>query len=126
MSESKAKIIGIAPTIVVKDVKKTAEYYRDVLGFQILNLVSDPPVYGMVERDSFEVHFGKSDSDAINTNESIRCESSEFVIWVPEIVAFYEELKSRNAEIVQDIVQRSYGREFIIRDCDGHKILVVD
>jgi predicted enzyme related to lactoylglutathione lyase len=126
MSKSKAKIIGIAPTIVVKDVKKTAEYYRDVLGFTIINLVADPPVYGMIERDNFEIHFAKSDGDAVNINESIRCETSEFVIWVPEIEVFYDEVKSKNAEIVQEIIQRPYGREFLIRDCDGHKIHVVN
>jgi len=126
MSEAKAKIIGIAPTLVVNDVVKTAEYYRDVLGFKILSFFGEPPVYAMVERDSFPVHFGKSHVQKINTNESIRSETCDFVIWVPEIEAFYNEVKSRDAEIVQDIVRRSYGREFIIRDCDGHKILVVD
>ncbi len=80
----------------------------------------------MVERDNLEVHFGKSDGDAVQTNSAIRKVTPDFVIWVPEIDAFFEEVKSNGADIAQEIVQRLYGREFLIRDCDGHQIMVVD
>ena len=123
----KAKLIGIAPQLVVADVVKTAEYYRDVLGFSIINYALDPPVYAMVERDGFQVHFGKSNSDLTQSNEGVRKGTTDFIIWVPEIDKFFEEVKLRGANIVEGIVQRPYGsREFIIRDCDGHKILVGD
>jgi predicted enzyme related to lactoylglutathione lyase len=121
-----AKIIGIAPQLVVKDVVATAEYYRDVLGFSILSYFNDPPVYAMVERDNFAIHFGKSDGDAVQTNETIRKATADFVIWVPEIELFFDKVKSNGADIVQEVIQRSYGREFIIRDCDRHQIMVVD
>jgi len=125
--ENRAKLIGIAPQLVVRDVVKTAEYYRDVLGFRIIGYVLDPPVYAMVERDGFQVHFGKSDGPAVQTNEMLRKGTTDLIIWVPEIDAFYEELESRNADIAEGIVRRTYGsREFVIRDCDGHKILVGD
>lgn len=123
----RAKLIGTAPQLIVEDVKKTAEYYRDVLGFKIINYVLEPPVYAMTERDGFQIHFGKSDSNKINVNENIRKGTTDFIIWVPEIDIFFEELKSRNADITEGIVKRVYGsREFIIRDCDGHNILISD
>ena len=126
MSE-KAKLIGIAPQLVVHDVVKTAEYYRDVLGFNIIGYALDPPVYAMVERDGFQIHFGKSDGDSVHINEHARKGTTELIIWVPEIDLFFEELKNRNAIIVEGIVKRAYGsREFVIQDCDGHKILVGD
>ena len=125
--ENNAKLIGIAPQLVVRDVVRTAEYYRDVLGFRIIGYVLDPPVYAMVERDGFQVHFGKSGGPDVQTNEMLRKGTTDLIIWVPEIDAFYEELKSRNADIAEGIVRRVYGsREFVIRDCDGHKILVGD
>ncbi|MEZ5345171.1 MAG: hypothetical protein R2681_06385 [Pyrinomonadaceae bacterium] len=122
----KAKFIGIAPQIVVDDVVKTAEYYRDVLGFSGINYFGDPPVYAMVSRDGFEVHFGKSDGGSVNTNESIRKGTPDFVIWVPEIDEYFDELKQNDADIIQEIARRSYGREFIVRDCDGHRMMIVD
>lgn len=121
-----AKIIGIAPQFVVADVVKTAEYYRDVLGFKLIGYVLDPPVFAMVERDGMQIHFGKADAGVIKTNEQVRKISSDVIIWVPEIDAFYEEVASKKADIVQGIVKRPYGREFVIRDCNGFKIAVCD
>lgn len=123
----KAKLIAIAPQLVVNDVKKTAEYYRDIFGFTIIGVVADPPVYAMVERDGFQVHFGKSDVQDIKTNKDFRSISHDFIIWVPEIDDFFDELKSKNAIIIEGITKRIYGsREFVIEDCDGHKILIGD
>lgn len=123
----RAKLIGIAPQLVVPDVKKTAEYYKHTLGFTILGLVADPPLYAMVERDGFQVHFAKSDTQEIKKNKDYRSISHDFIIWVPEIDAFFEELKSKNAKILEGIVKRAYGsREFVIEDCDGHIILIGD
>lgn len=123
----KAKLIGIAPQLVVDDVKRTAEYYRDVLGFTIIGLVSEPPVYAMVERDGFQIHFAKSDTRNIKTNKDYRSISHDFILWIPEIDEFFGELKSKNAKIVEGIVKRAYGsREFVVEDCDGHRILIGD
>jgi hypothetical protein len=121
----KPKIAAIAPQLVVKDVVRTAEYYRDILGFNIISYFADPPVYAMVERDGLEIHFGRADGDGINSNEQFRKIASDLIIWVPEIELFFEEVRLKDAVIAEGIVQRSYGKEFIIRDCDGHKILVV-
>ncbi|MEE1945183.1 VOC family protein [Pedobacter sp. KR3-3] len=57
----KARLIGIAPQLVVNDVVKTAAYYGDVLGFNLIGYFLDPPVYAMVERDGFQLHFAKAD-----------------------------------------------------------------
>jgi len=80
----------------------------------------------MVQRDGFQIHFGKSDAGLTHNNNSVRYGMPDFIIWVPEIEAFYDEVRANNAEIIQGIVQRVYGREFIISDCDGHRILVCD
>ena len=123
----KAKLIGIAPQLVVIDVKRTAEFYRDQLGFRIIGIVLDPPVYAMVERDGFQVHFAKSDGPEISINKNFRSISRDLIIWVPEIDAFFEEMKSKGVTIIEGIVKRPYGsREFVMEDCDGHRILVGD
>ena len=124
---NKAKLIGIAPQVVVIDVTRTAVYYRDILGFTIIGLVAEPPVYAMVERDGFQVHFAKSDTENIKINKDYRSIGHDFIIWVPEIDDFFDELKSKNVKIIEGIVKRTYGsREFVIEDCDGHRILIGD
>lgn len=123
----KAKLIGIAPQLLVRNVKATAEFYRDVLGFTIIGLVSNPPVYSMVQRDGYQVHFAKSDAENIKANKDYHSANHDFIIWVPEIDSFFYELKAKNATIIEGIVKRAYGsREFVIEDCDGHRILIGD
>lgn len=122
-----ARVIGIAPQLIVPDVNRTVMYYHDILGFNIIALVQDPPVYGMVERDGFQIHFAKSDHATIHANHHLRSIAHDFILWVPEIDVFYTELTSRGVTILQTIVQRVYGsREFVFEDCDGHRILVGD
>ncbi|MES2274622.1 MAG: VOC family protein [Bacteroidota bacterium] len=122
----KPQLIGIAPQLRVPDVVKTAEYYIKVLGFNLINYFMDPPVYAMIQRDGFQIHFGKAPADQLHTNLVAGSEVTDFVIWVPEIELFYNEVKAAGADIKQDIVRRSYGREFLISDCDGHIIMVCD
>lgn len=58
--KSAARLKSISPQFVVPDVIAAAEYYRDVLGFQILGYFYEPPVYSIVRRDTVEIHLGKS------------------------------------------------------------------
>src|SRR5579871_4862065 len=99
----KAKLIGIAPQLIVKDVVVTAEFYVNILGFKLIDYFLDPPVYAMVERDGMQIHFGKADADIIKTNEQFRKTGYDFIIWVPEIDSFYDEVKSNGAEIAEGI-----------------------
>ncbi|PZR20068.1 MAG: hypothetical protein DI539_11980 [Flavobacterium psychrophilum] len=125
MENSKPKVIGVAPQLLVPDVKMTAEYYRDILGFNIIGYALNPPVYGMIERDGIQIHFAKSDE--FLTNDKFRPSTTDLILWIPEIDAFYAEIKTKGADIVQEILLRPYGsREFIIRDCNGYKILIGD
>lgn len=121
------QITGTAAQIVVPNVVKTAEYYIDVLGFELVDyFFEEPPVYGIVQRDGHQVHFGKSDGGIIHLNDTIRKGMPDFILRVPEIEAFYAEVKGKGAVIAQQIIRRSYGREFIIEDCDGHLVHVCD
>ena len=127
MQSSIPKIIGIAPQLIVPDVVQTAEYYRDIFGFTIIGYALTPPVYAMVQRDGYQIHFAKSDTSEFTINEQLRRGTTDLILWVPEIDAFFTELKQQNADIIEEITLRPYGsREFIVRDCNGYKILIGD
>jgi len=127
MSENSIFKAATVP-FIVPDVVKTAEYYRDVLGFSILGYFLDPPVYAMVRRDEVEIHFGKSDAGDIHTNQSLRKGlGTDVYIIVSDIEALHDALAAAGANIVQPLVKRVYGSiEFEILDCDGHKITFGD
>ena len=119
------KITGITTQFVVADVVKTAEYYRDVLGFEIIGYFLEPPVYAMVERDGIQIHFGKADADEVqNSNLSLRKVGFDLYFWVTEIETLFEELAAKKVEVIEPLTKRVYGNcEFSILDCNGFKIV---
>ena len=123
----KPVLAGIAPQVVVKDATKTAEYYQNVLGFKLIGFFPSETstAYVMLERDGYQIHFGGADME-LHHNDRLRKGMPDFIIWVPEIEAFYEEITAKGAKIQQEIIRRAYGREFIIEDCDGHWLHVCD
>ncbi|HVF30403.1 MAG TPA: VOC family protein [Pyrinomonadaceae bacterium] len=122
------KLKSIAPQFVVTDVVRTAEYYRDQLGFKILGYFADPPVYAMVGRDNVEIHFGKGDPDKMLPNERLRKGlGNDVYIWVTDIQAMFEELLTKDVEIVEGPVKRIYeSTEVVVRDCNGYQLVFAD
>lgn len=127
MSEG-ARLLQLIPQFVVPDVVKTAEYYRDILGFEILGYFLDPPVYAMVRRDETEIQFGRSDNGEVFSNESLRKGlGADAYIVVSDLDGLHKELAQKGANIIQEPVKRVYGSiEFEILDCDGHKVVFAD
>jgi catechol 2,3-dioxygenase-like lactoylglutathione lyase family enzyme len=117
----------IATQFVVQDVVKTAEYYRDVLGFEILGYFAEPPVYAMVARGGVEMHFGKADDEPQVSSTELRRVGFDAYIWVDDILGLYDELKAAGADIVEGPVKRIYeSTEVVIRDCDGFTVVFGD
>ena len=118
-------LTGLAPQFVVPDVVKTAEYYRDKLGFDLLGYFLDPPVFAMVRRNSAEIHFGKADGDQIQINETVRRGlGTDAYIFVTDVSALYEEFRERGVEIVEGPIKRIYNcTEITVKDCNGFQLV---
>lgn len=125
MNEPQLILKSIAPQFVVPDVVRTAEYYRDQLGFKILGYFAEPPVYAMVARDGVEIHFGKADGNGVKVNESVRKGlGNDAYIWVSDIDALFDELSGKKVEIIEGPVKRIYeSTEVVIRDCNGFQLV---
>ena len=115
------------PQFTVPDLVRTAEYYRDVLGFQIagywdgeqVSLVPDtPPVFAIVWRDSVRVFFNRADQSDVRTGRAEGAYDAGFqIIGVDDLAA---ELRARGADILDGPESRVYGqRELVVRDCNG-------
>jgi catechol 2,3-dioxygenase-like lactoylglutathione lyase family enzyme len=123
----KVRFEAAVPQFTVPDVVRTAEYYRDVLGFEITGywngeragLETDPPsVFGIVCRDRIQVFFNRADGDSVRSG---RAEGAyDVYLRVGGLDALYAELRARGAEIVDGPEERIYGRrELVVRDCNG-------
>jgi predicted enzyme related to lactoylglutathione lyase len=118
----------LATQFVVEDVVATAEYYRDVLGFEILGYFADPPVYAMVSRGGVEMHFGKAEERPADvTSTQLRHVGFDAYIWVDDIQELFEELTASGAKIIEGPVRRIYeSTEVEVADCNGFKIVFGD
>ena len=121
-----ARLQMISPQFVVPEVVPAAEYYRDVLGFQILGYFYEPPVYSIVRRDAVEIHFGKADANADAygaPNTPHRENSIDAYIWVDDVDTLFDELKTRGANIVEPPTRREYHcYEMVVEDKFGFRL----
>jgi uncharacterized glyoxalase superfamily protein PhnB len=115
------------PQFTVPDVVQTAEYYRDVFGFQIAGYwnghsatknPSEPPVFGIVCRDRVEFFFSRADDSPVRTGRArFALDAYIRVAGVDELAA---DLRQRGADILEGPVDRVYHeRELVVRDCNG-------
>jgi uncharacterized glyoxalase superfamily protein PhnB len=109
-----AKLENINPILAVHDVEVSIAYYMEKLGFTRCWGWEEPPTFGGVSRDSIEIFFCKDCQGTPGTWMSI---------WVDDVDALYEELKSRGADIRQPPTNFPWGvREMNVSDPDGHHL----
>ena len=115
------------PQFTVPDVVKAAEYYRDVLGFEVAGYwdgseaslrTEPPPVFGIVRRDAVQVFFSLADGSEARSG---RAEGAYDVYFeVADVDALSAELIERGAQIIDGPEDRPYGqRELVVADCHG-------
>ena len=119
--------VAAVPQFTVPDLVRTAEYYRDVLGFQIagywdgerVSLVPEtPPVFAIVWRDQVQVFFNRADQPDVRTRPAEG--APDAYLRVIGIDALAEELRTRGADILDGPEDRVYGqRELVVTDCNG-------
>lgn len=115
------------PQFTVPDVVQTAEYYRDVLGFEIAGYwdgeqvhldAARPAVFGIVRRDQVRLHFNRADQSDVRTGRAE--DAYDIYFHITGVDALAEELRRRGASILDGPEDRVYDqRELIVRDCNG-------
>lgn len=119
-------VVAVAPQFTVPDVVQGAEYYRDVLGFQIAGywdgervspVADSSPVFAIVRRDQIQVLQPGRSAD-VRTGRAEGAYDAYFR--VTGIDALADELRSRGADIIAGPEDRIYGqRELVVKDCHG-------
>ena len=117
-----------SPILGVAHVRRTAEYYRDVLGFQlgpdgVFQPSDDEPegVYAIVRRPGVALHL-QIRRDAPPRRERPSFERDVYV-YVDALDAVHAELVQRGAHVVSPPAMAPHGiREFVVEDPDGHRL----
>lgn len=114
---SGVSLCGAATVFVVEDVPRSVEHYRDVLGFRTEFTYGQPTFYAGVERDGVIIHLQ-------GANETKRQPGQGAVyVFVTDVDALYQELKSRGARTLNEPKDYPYGmRDFDTNDLDGNHL----
>jgi catechol 2,3-dioxygenase-like lactoylglutathione lyase family enzyme len=106
--------------IAVHDLARSAAYYRDVLGFDVL--WPDVPGWRLFVRDECRIMAGEC-PDAPPAGD-LGDHSYFAYLQVDAIDDFYAAVTSRGAVVVKPLRDEPWGmREFGLRTVDGHRIM---
>jgi catechol 2,3-dioxygenase-like lactoylglutathione lyase family enzyme len=102
-----------ASVLVVEDVARSLDYYRDKLGFDGRAYEKDPTNYGYASREHCNVHLahGRPHPNGF----------FDVYVYVDDVDALHDELRARGADVLNAPVHTEYGlRETRVRDPDGY------
>jgi predicted enzyme related to lactoylglutathione lyase len=124
-AKSAQKFKGVSPSFLVDDVVKSAEYYRDVLGFSFDRYWGEPPCFVIVIRDHAEISLGNPGSAGLmRPNRKAHPDAAwDAYIWVEDAEALQRELSAKGAKIIRGPESTFYNtREIEVEDCNGYVI----
>jgi len=102
---------------VVQDVLRSVEHYGDVLGFQTVFTYGEPTFYAGVARDGITIHLQAASASKRQLGQG------GLNIFVSDVDALFEELKSRGARTLNEPRDYPYGmRDFDVADLDGNHL----
>lgn len=106
--------------LAVHDLKKSADFFVDKLGFQV---AAEPPGWVFVKKDNCMIMLGEC-RDAIPAGE-LGDHSYFGYLRVDDADRYYDELNAKGVEMMSPLSDKPWGmREFGVRTPDGHRIMI--
>jgi uncharacterized glyoxalase superfamily protein PhnB len=122
----RARLDNVAPVFVSPDLRRTARYYRDVFGFEIVEHYEATEAFVALYRDSVEIVVVQSKHGEVESNSARY--GAGFDVYldtedVDGVDSLYAELTEKGARIVREPTTTAYGcYEFVVEDIDGRLI----
>ncbi len=120
----RAKLIGVAPILLVKDIRAAAEYWEKKVGFAGMELFGDPPNFAIGTPDGIRVMLSQvhPGTEIVPHWKTVKMMWNAY-FWVDDVKALYGELIDRGAIIDYELHLKPYSvLEFGIQDLEGHDI----
>ena len=115
----------ISPTLAVRNMKQTIQFYRASLGFKTGMTFpnADNPEYADLSKDGMVLMFIPTENIGIGKEEKFGVGVNIYMQIDGDIDKYYNELKDKGVKIVVDIKDEPYGiRDFSVGDIDGYKL----
>lgn len=120
-----ASVKGLTPVVMVDNVKRTIEFYKDKLGFNIIVTVpqegSEPLDFAILQHGGAMVMFQERNNLIEEYPELKKQSAGGFTLFieVDDVDYIYNTIKDRS-KIIKDVHTSFYGmKEFALEDCNG-------
>jgi uncharacterized glyoxalase superfamily protein PhnB len=115
----------ISPTLAVRNMKQTIQFYRASLGFKIGMAFpdADNPEYADLSKDEMVIMFIPAENVGIGSKQKLGIGVNLYMQIDGDIDEYYSELKNKGVKVVADIKDEPYGiRDFTVEDINGYKL----
>jgi RimJ/RimL family protein N-acetyltransferase/catechol 2,3-dioxygenase-like lactoylglutathione lyase family enzyme len=120
---SDVEFYALEPVLYVHDVVKTAEYYRDKLGFRIDYLFGEPPDHAGISRGLWSSSMVTIQLSQISPETPIK-PTGYLHIRVADAQQLYDEYHKNDVQILAEPSDKPWSlREFVIKDMNGHILI---
>jgi catechol 2,3-dioxygenase-like lactoylglutathione lyase family enzyme len=117
------RLVRAIPVVCATDVRRSAAFYRDALGFSIVFLHGEPPFYGSVSRDGACLHLKFVHEPVLVPGAQDREGLITAFIEVEHVKALFAEYVATGVAFSQRLQKEAWGGHgFIVRDPDGNMI----
>lgn len=116
---------SLMPNLMVKDVKMTINFYKDILGFNVLQNVpeNEPFVFAIVSGNNIYISFQEENSikeELSQLREFNKGGGFTLYITVSDIQGLFDKINVK-VKIVKEMHKTFYGStDFAIEDCNGY------
>jgi uncharacterized glyoxalase superfamily protein PhnB len=126
-SPSKTKIVCAEPHLLVTDIKRSCEFFREKLGFSVVFSYGKPPFYAQVGRDAARLNLRSVERSVIESSVRDREELlsvSMTVATADEIKLLFLEFQSAGVAFHQTLKKQPWGaKNFVVKDLDENLLL---
>ena len=115
----------ISPTLAVRNMKETIEFYKNSLGFKMGMAFPDTanPQYADLSKDEMVIMFIPAENIGIGNNEKLGIGVNMYLKIDEDIDEYYNKLKGKGVNIAVELRDEPFGiRDFTIEDIDGYKL----
>ena len=115
----------ISPTLAVRNMKETIEFYTKSLGFKLGMCFPDAnnPEYADLSKDGMVLMVIPAKNLGIGSEEKLGTGVNLYMQIDGDIDEYYQELRNRGVDILVDIKNEPYGiRDFTVEDVNGYKL----
>lgn len=121
MEKNLYSILAVFPA---PDIKKTAAYYSEVLGFRAVEYLDVKEPHICIYRDKIEVVLTQANSERVYPNRELYGYGEDSYFITDHQEALQAEFVSKGAKIVRSLHLTDYNNlEFIVEDIDGRWIV---